>query len=215
MNISKKIFLTVLILIFITSCAGKKGLEKHDVVTIHKPASVLVVPFIKITNDNIDKVNCKVKDKLINCTYKDDKFKLIGLQLADKFYFSLQNRTDYKPISISSVESVFNQNIEKINISDIVEKFKIDYIIEGYIYKFKERQGSEYSVKEAATVHFVVVLRNPITGESLWSKEYYEQQEELSNNLLNVFNFFKRKGKWLTALELSEQAIEKIVNELP
>lgn len=214
---SKRIFFLFLIFLFFifSSCAHKKDVKKISQITIEKPAKVFIPPFLKV-NENIKRnFKCQVKDKSIVCNYTDEQFKLIGRQLATKFYFALQKREDYKPVSIDTVENVFQKNIDEISINKIVERFKIHYIIEGFVYKFIERKGSDYSVEEPATIHFVIALRNAVTGEIVWQKEYYEKQQELSKNLLNIFNFFKRKGKWLTALELAEQSIYKVVDELP
>ncbi len=211
----KKILSIIFILFLMTSCFHKNNIKKNDFI-IKKPAKVIVMPFVKVNSDIQDKIRCKSPDKLIVCSYKDEQFKLIGRQLATKFYFALRDkRKDYNPVEIDDVENAFQQSISQINVNSIVSRFKIDYIIEGYVYKFIERKGSEFSVQEPATVHFVVVIRNAITGEIIWQKEYYEKQKELSKNLLNVFSFFKRKGRWLTALELAEHGINKIVNELP
>ena len=217
MNSKKHLLSLLLIFSFLLflSCAHKKDVKKVSQITIEKPAKVFIPPFTKVTERIKKNFKCEIADKSIVCNYSDEQFKLIGRQLATKFYFALQKRDDYKPVSIDSVENVFQKSIDKISINEIVEKFKIHYIIEGFVYKFIERKGSDYSVEEPATIHFVIALRNAITGEIVWQKEYYEKQQELSKNLLNIFNFFKRKGKWLTALELAEQSIYKIVDELP
>ncbi len=211
----KQIFSFILFLFLITACSHKQNIKTNDFI-IQKPARVIVLPFVKVTDQIQKRIKCKSPDKLVVCSYKSDQFKLIGRQLATKFYFALlDKRKDYEPVEIDDVENAFQKNISQININDIVKRFNINYIIEGYVYKFIERKGSEYSVEEPATVHFVVVIRNAITGEVVWQKDYYEKQKALSKNLLNVFNFFKRKGRWLTALELAEHGINKIVNELP
>jgi hypothetical protein len=113
------------------------------------------------------------------------------------------------------VESAFNMPIDRIPLFEIVKRFKIDYVIDGFVYKFIEREGSEFSVKKPATVHFVISVRDAMNNDAIWQKEYFEEQQELSKNLLNILNFFKRKAKWLTALELAESEIDKIVRELP
>ena len=207
--------LLIFISILFFSCSHKNNVKKVDQVPIKKPARIFIPPFVKVTQNIEKKFKCNIENKKIVCNYSDEQFKLIGRQLASKFYFALGNRDNYRAVSIDNVENAFQKSIDQININKISEKFKIDYIIEGFVYKFIERKGSEYSVEEPATIHFVIAIRNAITGEIIWQKEYYERQQELSKNLLNILNFFKRKGKWLTALELFENAIVKIVNELP
>jgi TolB-like protein len=212
---ARKIFSLIFVLFLLVSCSHKKDIKKTEFI-IKKPAKVVVMPFVKVTDELQSRIKCKSPDKLVVCSYKTEQFRLIGRKLATKFYFALEDkRKDYEPVDLDDVENAFQKDIVQINVNEIADRFKVDYIIEGYVYKFIERKGSEYSVEEPAMVHFVVVIRNAITGEVVWQKDYYEKQKELSKNLLNVFNFFKRKGRWLTALELAEHGINKIVNELP
>jgi hypothetical protein len=212
-----KIFLFISMLLFFFSCSHKKDIKTSSPeYQIKKPAKVLILPFKKITQANERKLTCNVINKKVVCSYSDEQFKLIGRKLADDFYYALkEKREDYKPISIDTVENAFNRPFKFIKLQDIVRRFNIDYLIEGYIYKFIEREGSAYSVKRPATVHFVVGIRDAITGEVVWQKEYYEEQKDLSQNILNIVNFFKRKAKWLTALELAEYELNKIVSEMP
>ncbi len=212
---SLKIFLLIFLLIFFFSCSHKKDI-KRDTALVKKPAKVIVMPFKKITSSLEKDIKCNISDKSVVCSYPDTTFKQIGRQLATDFYYALKNkRKDYHPVMLDTVERAFNTPLKNIPIFEIVKRFKIDYIIEGFVYKFVEREGSEFSVKKPATVHFVISVRDTNTGDVVWQREYLETQQELSKNLLNILNFFKRKAKWLTALELSEMEIDKIVTELP
>ena len=208
-------FITVFILIFSLSCSHKKDIKRENSL-IRKPAKVIILPFKKINSSLEKHLKCDISNKKVVCSYSESQFKQIGRQLATDFYYSLKdNRKDYEPVMLDTVERAFNKPISMIPTYEIVKRFKIDYIIEGFVYKFIEREGSDFSVKRPATVHFVISIRDSQNGDAVWQKEYYEEQQDLSKNLLNILNFFKRKAKWLTALELSEMEIDKIVKELP
>ena len=43
---------------------------------------------------------------------------------------------------------------------------------------------------------------------------YAETQEALTNNLLGIGEFFKRKGKWVTAETLCSEGMDKAILEL-
>ncbi len=218
MNFKKKFFSSLLFVVILSvflACSHKKDIKRHDSL-IKKPAKVIVMPFKKVTSKMEKDLKCNITNKEVVCSYPESKFKQIGRQLATDFYYSLKNqRKDYHPVMIDTVESAFNMPIDRIPLFEIVKRFKIDYVIDGFVYKFIEREGSEFSVKKPATVHFVISVRDAMNNDAIWQKEYFEEQQELSKNLLNILNFFKRKAKWLTALELAESEIDKIVRELP
>lgn len=54
-----------------------------------------------------------------------------------------------------------------------------------------------------------------IKGGNIIGHSVYEvEQQGLTENLLNVGDFFKRQGKWVTAEELAREAMIKAVKDL-
>ena len=212
----KKFLILCCIFLLLCSCSHKNVKKKNEV-SIKKPARVYIPPFRYLkTSKNFTNLNIKIEKNTIKYSYNYELLDLIVRDLAQKFYIKLKNtRKDYKPVSIDDVENVFEAPANKIPLNQIVQRFKIDYIINGYIIKFVEREGNSFSVKVPAEVYFIITMTNPNTGDIIWYTQYHEKQESLSSNLLYFYKFFKRKGKWVSVLELTESAFNKIISELP
>ncbi|QER41501.1 hypothetical protein F1847_01630 [Thermodesulfobacterium sp. TA1] len=98
-------------------------------------------------------------------------------------------------------------------IKNLSLKTSADAILYGKVYRYKEREGSGFSVNEPASVAFTLVLYDGASGRIIWSELFDETQKPLSENLLN-FKIYK-KIKWLTAKELAANGIEILVQKFP
>ena len=77
-----------------------------------------------------------------------------------------------------------------------------------------EREGSEAGVTSSAHVRVEFFLLN-IDNESLGPRSVFEEKQVgLTENLLTVGEFFKRKGQWVSARQLSVDGMRKAVKEL-
>ena len=212
----KKFLIIICSILFLFSCSHK-NVKKENEISIKKPVKVYIPPFKYLkSSKNFVNLNIKIEKNKIKYSYNYELLDLIVRDLSQKFYIKLKNlRKDYKPVSIDDVENVFQTPVNKIPLDKIVQRFNIDYVINGYIIKFVEREGNSFSVKVPAEVYFIITMTNPKTGEVVWFTQYHEKQESLSSNLLYFYKFFKRKGKWVSVLELTESAFYKIISELP
>ncbi len=211
----KKIFFFILLLFFLFSCSHKN--VKENKVQVKKPTRVYIPSFqyLKLPK-KFDNLDIKIEKDQIKYSYNYELLDLIVRDLAQKLYLKIKNtRKDYKPVSIDNVENVFETPAEKVDIKEIIRRFDVDYILKGYIVKFIEREGNSFSVKVPAEVHLIITLVDAKTGKLIWWTQYHEKQESLSSNLLYFYKFFKRKGKWVSVMELTEAGFEKIVLELP
>ena len=89
-----------------------------------------------------------------------------------------------------------------------------DLILTGFITNYAERIGSDLGVESPASISFLTRLYDSRSGELLWQYFYTEEQSPLFENLVEVGKFFKRKGKWVTTWELSEEGINVVVKRL-
>lgn len=91
---------------------------------------------------------------------------------------------------------------------------KVDAVLYGKLYRFRERIGSEYSVKSPASVAFSLILVRARDGAVLWRYSFDQTQQSLTENLLN-WRFYKEKGmRWVTAGELAAYGMEEAIKEL-
>lgn len=100
------------------------------------------------------------------------------------------------------------------NFAKFSEEAGADLILTGFITNYAERVGSDLGVEFPASISFLTRLYDSRSGELLWQYFYTEEQSPLFENLAEVGKFFKRKGKWVTAWELSEEGINVVVKRL-
>jgi hypothetical protein len=90
-------------------------------------------------------------------------------------------------------------------------KMKTQYI-NVLIYRYEERQGGNYAVDKPARVGFHMHLMSKGVLKRVFV--YEEDQQSLMENLFNIGKFMKRGGKWVTAERLSDDGINKGLDNL-
>jgi hypothetical protein len=77
-----------------------------------------------------------------------------------------------------------------------------------------EREGSTAGVTQSAHVRVEFFLLRVDTGSIMDRSVFEEKQLGLSENLLNMGSFLKRKGQWVTAEDLTVESMRKAVKDL-
>ncbi|MBI3609616.1 MAG: hypothetical protein HY204_02805 [Nitrospirae bacterium] len=88
-------------------------------------------------------------------------------------------------------------------------------VLFGTVSMFSEREGSALGIRKPASVGFTVQLISTEDGHLLWKASYHETQKSLMEDITAFRLFFKRKGRWLTAAELSEDGVERVLAASP
>lgn len=108
---------------------------------------------------------------------------------------------------------------------DYARRQKVNLLVLPMLLDWQERQGGDMGVTSPAAVSMDVFLLDtrdasaralPGGGEIpvVQRSHYAETQEALASNLLGIGEFFKRKGKWVTAEALCGEGMDKAVLEL-
>lgn len=100
-------------------------------------------------------------------------------------------------------------------VQQVGKDLESDAVLVGYVYRWKERQGSDYGVESPASVTFDLRIIRPLDGVVLWKSVFDKTQKSLSENLFDMETFVESGGKWLTAEGLAEIGIKKLVSEMP
>lgn len=90
-----------------------------------------------------------------------------------------------------------------------------DFILVGYLFRFEDRVGSSIGVDRPASVGFDVHLFRLRDGVEVWRGKFDETQRPLSENVLKIGSFFRRKASWLTAEELARVGMDEMLRRLP
>ena len=92
---------------------------------------------------------------------------------------------------------------------------KAETVLAGYLYAFRDKTGGSYGVERPAQVAFEMVLINVDSGRIVWQRSFKETQKSLSEDLTKIKAFFKRGGRWVSAREMGENALQEMLKTLP
>jgi len=89
----------------------------------------------------------------------------------------------------------------------------VDLLVVPQIINWQERDGGEAGVATGASIKVEFYLID-IPRERLFKRSVFEEQQVgLSDNLLTLGKFVKRKGRWVSAMELTQEGMIKAIKE--
>ena len=91
----------------------------------------------------------------------------------------------------------------------------MDFIFIGFVFRFEERIGSHIGAEKPASVGYDVHLIRLRDEKIVWTGKFDETQRPLSENVLKIGSFFRRKASWLTAEELSSVGMDEMLKKFP
>ncbi len=95
------------------------------------------------------------------------------------------------------------------------KELDMDFIFIGFLYRFEQRVGSSIGADKPASVGFDVHLIRLKDGKIVWTGKFDETQRPLSENILKMGSFVRRKAHWLTAEELSSVGMDEMLKRFP
>lgn len=78
-----------------------------------------------------------------------------------------------------------------------------------FLYRYSDRIGSRYAVEQPASVAFDLYLLRISDGRIIWNGRFDETQRALSENLLEIDKFVKRKG-WISAADMTTTGLDDL-----
>ena len=134
---------------------------------------------------------------------------------AEKGY-GLVSPDQAKLVLSSIIRSDKNVAISPIEIlQEVGNTFKADAVLTGYIYRWREREGTDYAVNRPASVAFDLHLISPAEGTMLWKAKFDKTQRSLLENVFDVSTFMESKGRWMTVEKLAMLGLQKMLAEMP
>lgn len=94
---------------------------------------------------------------------------------------------------------------------EVGDRMKVDGVLMGLVRTYREREGTRIGAKPAA-VGFEMFLVRPSDGTVLWKGEFFEEQKPLTQDIVG---FFEKSGGFVTAQELSELGVQKVMETFP
>ena len=143
-------------------------------------------------------------------------------RMTQNLFSTLLDDKGYDLISPNQAKGVFaslvssGQSLEDIEIfQKIGQTFSADTVLIGYVYRWREREVTDYAVHRPASTAFDLYLLRSHDRAVLWKGRYDKTQRSLSENILDMDTFIKGKGRWMTVDKLAELGLSNVMNQFP
>lgn len=197
------------VLVLQSSCAHKQPqpeIEQDDLVLLK---SIAVLPVVIPVVDEENKPSPKELEQLAQG--KTDLNRIIEEYLAGNPAVKILSEEQLE--AMEDDLSMCRTAMARAKVA--CKKIGSDAVLLCTLYRFRQREGTTYSVVEPASVSFEYMLLRPATGEVLCRGLYDETQQPLSENILSFFTAKKRGFKWVTADELAREGIANKFDACP
>ncbi len=91
---------------------------------------------------------------------------------------------------------------------------KVNYLLIPQIIEWHQRQGSKAGVRASAHVRAEFFLLDVAQGRIVRRSIYEDKQVGLADDITQIGTFFQRGGAWVTAQEMTQEAITKAIQEM-
>lgn len=183
---------------------------------------IIILPFQDMSEIYGENVN--VRCPLLDNVFMTGKVAKGAVDiLTDHMFILLKDRKSFELLPTSQAEGVLSSLLSrnKNRLSELElfletgRALDADAVIVGYIYRFKERVGTGYSVDSPASVGFDIHFISVVDGRIMWSGIYDETQRSLSEDLFQLGTFLRRKARWITAEKMASSGLEDLLKKLP
>jgi hypothetical protein len=142
--------------------------------------------------------------------------------VEEGFIDKLRDFKEVQIIPLEKVTAVYNRvaaEALKKSFLGVLKKvgaeLQADVIVVGYVYRYTERVGYDFSAEHPASVAFEIHLLDVKDGSTIWRGVFDKTQKSLMEDVFQASSFFKGGGKWLTASQLAKQGIDEIFKTFP
>lgn len=215
-NFSPKRIICLAVLVFvlliasdIVSFADEKETDKTK-----SPVRIAIIPFHAILPET--ESGSTVVCPLCGVGYFGGKIAKGGEKVVeDVFIDKLKNYKELEIIPSDKVEGVYKRISSeslKMPVMEILRKtgteLNADVVAIGYVFRYTERIGYDYSVEKPASVAFEITFLNTKDGSTIWRGVFDKTQKSLMEDLLQISSFYKGGGKWLTVGQLTKLGMD-------
>jgi curli biogenesis system outer membrane secretion channel CsgG len=139
-------------------------------------------------------------EMLVNALRRQTRFQTVSSSEAPAILDALQSSSDAQRSPLKALAQTGRM-------------LDADLVFQGYVYRFKNRVGKDYSAESAASVAFDLYLIDSRAQKVVWSAYFDETQQALTDDLLFIGTFFRRGARWITAEEMASEAMTDMFKE--
>jgi len=216
------IFLLTSVIFFSACRADNIVIVKEEPSVMTGIENILILPFkdMSVVFGENEDARCPVCGKVFTT---GEVVESASDVLTEQMFSLLKDRTDIELIPSSQAQGVMSILLTEKNkelhdrdlLVEIGRALNADAVVAGYIYRFRERVGGKYSADSPASVAFDIHLVRVVDRRLLWSGHFDETQRPLSDDLLGLGTFLKRRARWITAKEMAISGLNDMFKSFP
>ena len=210
---------TAIVLLLAGGCAGPaKEVPPRDAPPPVR--TIAMVPFQKVSGgDPMDpRVRCPLYGRMFPVEVPAGPEGIVEILFREKLA-SLPGRVllpqEDVTAALNRICKEFSGGDALRNLAKLGETLGVDGVFFGFVYRFRERVGSPYSVEQPASVAFSVHLYHVASKKIVWNGVFDKTQTSLMENLLDAKTFFGSRGKWMTAEQLAAEGGRQVMHSFP
>jgi hypothetical protein len=148
----------------------------------------------------------------------------VAVEMTDILFDKMVEGYGYSLVSPGQARGAFSEIIASdrgLKLDDLAMVREIgralgaDGVLTGRIYRWQEREGTDYAVSRPASVAFNLLLVRPEDGAILWRGRFDKTQQSLSENLFDMSTFLHGGGRWMTARKLALMGLDETMARMP
>ncbi|MFB3925476.1 MAG: hypothetical protein ACE14T_05425 [Syntrophales bacterium] len=183
------------------------------------PVKIAVVPFQRVIPDDTAKT---VRCPLTGIIYRSCASAPAAEKILEKTFLSKMARYERNLIPMDRVEGIYRRissdsfkTAPREVLLKVGRELKADYVIAGYLFCFRERQGYSYSVEKPALVSFGIYMIRTNDGVLAWKGVFDKAQRSLLEDVFQLSSFIREKGRWVPAGELLDEGVDDVLRTFP
>lgn len=104
---------------------------------------------------------------------------------------------------------------QRDDVAKLGRRLKVDAVLIGAIYRWRERVGSAAAAETPAAVTFELALVLSADGSLIWTGSWDEAQKPLTDNWLNIGEYLRHGIKWFSAKQFAGIGVEYVMQRFP
>jgi hypothetical protein len=222
----KRVLRAILILVacaLIGACSSPGATRDEGVINLPDVNKIVVIGFSPALNpgDPSD----WAKDPITGAVFWAEPVpEGVAKEMTDILFDKMVERYGYSLVSPGQARGAFSEilasdrglKLDAVGmVQEIGKAFGADGVLVGRIYRWQEREGTDYAVSRPASVAFNLLLVRPSDGAILWRGRFDKTQQSLSENLFDMSTFLHGGGRWMTARKLALMGLHETLARLP
>jgi hypothetical protein len=215
-----KLILAGIMVFMLFSCAESRHVTTRQSVEKISLNRIAILPYRVVQPDT--------GDTIAHCPLSGDPFMAGRVEaqgaeiLTELLMGKLSGKPLFYPAPPATVENVWKDVlacqkpvIESAHMAKLGKELGADGLLLGFVYAFRERVGTAYSVETPALVSFDLYLVESASGRVIWKASYTRSQKSLSENVLDLGEYFQGGMRWLTVRELADLGLTEMLRKFP